>query len=1170
MTQLHSVLSPVFPAETSVEITGDCIPLAETSSIQLFIKLAEPKVFLQGFESRHISEKQPSILRGSLIVRVLKPTRIKNISLSFKGYSRTEWPEGIPPKRQDFVEINDIINHTWPFYQTDHNVTATSGNPVTSTNDKLSQSGNNKVENMLLKKSGASVYRKLPNSSKRSSSVLLNHSNNNSSSNLTASTTHNNNNNNNNNNLVSPNGTVSPSLRNSRNRATSNASRSSSVSRSLSPMALFRRAATIPSENINSSTNTTRSHNNNHNHNNIHNTNERPTHSHSSLISDLFNSTFSSASLTDSSANTNNNTSDSNNTLNDANYHHHFIFQTGDYIYAFEQLISQSYPETIKADFGFVEYFLYVSVERYGAFKSNITARLPIQIIRTQSDTSVEESEPITISRDWENQLFYDIVIASKDIILDAFLPITFKFSPLDKVTLHRVRIYVTETMEYYCNGKKIHRMEPTKKFLLAEHRGPRLPTAPPEDPNHKSKSKAKYMGNLLEDPVSGDLINKDFEFQVYVPTKFGNHQQLHPDSTYEKIKSNHWIKICLRLSKMVEDKRKHYEISIDSPIHVLHKLCSHANTLLPSYESHILSNTGNLDDPSSNLLGNESSNDNIYHNSNVFFPKEILLSPVLSPGVHPLDQTAVPNNNPQHQSINAKRPNYSRTRSQQSLNDTSNNDDDKISMDIFNSPKLKSNIYHPDSIQRELASPQAIPLSPIVSPNLRPLSLALSDIDADDNFDRIDGCTNDTNDPPPSFDFSSDSTNEPNIHVKTTTLHSSSESSKTDLLPRNPPSYVDVLKKDGIKSIEPSVGSSILPRITLNRSQESIVSLPHNHKYHPHHSSKLQTRKSIKEQLTSSSAINPTESISSNTKNEDWDIASNFNFHGTNLPSGILRNTAAQTNQQQQYPLRRNSIQDILPSTLRNDNRGFSDLNQILDEDKEDDHEQNYLQVGGNSSDIGQSSSTRSSFDRSSIIQPLGQTDTQPLLGSTQESLMSNSNVSVGSNYDNTNYNSLNVFDATMNQSRTSMSDICDTSLPLDSSVDMTALYDRNPNVWHPLQLNDENDNNGLSPMLRNNFQFDNFKDSHSDDRETTPKPEFPPHKRENDSKEHNDDGRDDEDDDDDEEEDIDVLHEDNGSSSQQSGSINRPSNEFESKNIINNIDGETLRRSYDDGILQ
>lgn len=98
--------------EKDIDIPLDATPLAQSSSLQLFIHLAEPVVFLQGFDPQK-TEYPSVVLRGCLVVRILKPTKLKSISLSFKGYSRTEWPEGIPPKRQEFVEIKDIVDHTW-------------------------------------------------------------------------------------------------------------------------------------------------------------------------------------------------------------------------------------------------------------------------------------------------------------------------------------------------------------------------------------------------------------------------------------------------------------------------------------------------------------------------------------------------------------------------------------------------------------------------------------------------------------------------------------------------------------------------------------------------------------------------------------------------------------------------------------------------------------------------------------------------------------------------------------------------------------------------------------------------------------------------------------------------------------------------------------------------
>lgn len=58
------------------------------------IALAEPVLFLQGFDHSDAAHRSHAMLRGSLIVRVTKPTKMKAITLTFKGRARTEWPEG--------------------------------------------------------------------------------------------------------------------------------------------------------------------------------------------------------------------------------------------------------------------------------------------------------------------------------------------------------------------------------------------------------------------------------------------------------------------------------------------------------------------------------------------------------------------------------------------------------------------------------------------------------------------------------------------------------------------------------------------------------------------------------------------------------------------------------------------------------------------------------------------------------------------------------------------------------------------------------------------------------------------------------------------------------------------------------------------------------------------
>ena len=106
-------------------------------------------------------------------------------------------------------------------------------------------------------------------------------------------------------------------------------------------------------------------------------------------------------------------------------------FAPGDYIYNFEHPLPASIPESCNATFGSTSYYLEVNITRPGAFKTNLAGRLPINIIRTLAETSLEENESIVITRDWEDQLRYDIVIGAKSVVLDLYLPLAFRFVPL-------------------------------------------------------------------------------------------------------------------------------------------------------------------------------------------------------------------------------------------------------------------------------------------------------------------------------------------------------------------------------------------------------------------------------------------------------------------------------------------------------------------------------------------------------------------------------------------------------------------------------------------------------------------------------------------------------------------------------------------------------------------
>ncbi|KAG7663886.1 uncharacterized protein J8A68_002574 [[Candida] subhashii] len=468
-------------------------PIASTSSLQVYIIPTESNLFVQGFEPQEYLSRPPTLLRGCLYIRILKPCKLKSIVLNFKGIQKTDWPEGIPPKKQIYLESNSIISHTWPFYQASNAPTPNNGadvyvEPTTTTG--------------ITRKHALSA----PNLEDLPRSRI-----NLSDASLTTPTT------------------PTESLN-------ERSSGGNFFTRNLSP-SFMRRGNRSPTISAFDS-------------------------ELSSVISPIAGDPSSSG-----------------------------YFAPGDYIYNFEHPIPASIPESCNVTYGNVEYDLSVTITRPGTFKTNLFGKLPIEIIRIPSDSNMEENESIVITRDWEDQLRYDIVIGSKAIILDSYLPLAFRFIPLfGKVALHRVRVYLTETLEYFCSNKKVHRMEPTKKFLLLEHKAQKGKSLLSQEHHHDHNGDDENENNFED-----DILPKELEFQLYVPRELDSknklHCVIHPDTSFENIQAHHWLKICLRISKLDPEnpaKRKHYEISIDSPLKVLSPHAAHGNTLLPAYDDFI------------------------------------------------------------------------------------------------------------------------------------------------------------------------------------------------------------------------------------------------------------------------------------------------------------------------------------------------------------------------------------------------------------------------------------------------------------------------------------------------------------------------------------------------------------------------------------------------------
>lgn len=462
----------------SVGRIPDDKPLASGNGLSVGISLAEPVLFLQGFDQAELSQRSTAMLRGSLHLKVTKASKIKAVTVKFKGQAITKWPEGmllrcsgvtddltnalgIPPKKQETEETDMIMNHTWPFFNAQFPM-AEFGSCADHVELTRQESPPDQPEKLQVPDSrlsfATSPFRRSP---------------------MNSST-----------NLAKP----SKQARSEAKRLSLQTNQSRSFDKDGTP-------------------------------------NTGPT-------------------------------------VAQKGYRN---FAPGDYIYNFELPLDSHIPETIDVELGSVKYELEATIERSGTFRSNLVGTKEVQLIRTPAEGSLEQVEPIAISRNWEDQLHYDIVISGKSFPLGAQVPIAFKLTPLAKVQCHRIKVFVTENVEYYCNNKRVHRMGGTRKVQLFEKRadGPSVSTFPGSTMRIMSGGGLSYdqraaaaRGEEITPPdatnLLGDLENgamsvgpTEMEFNVQLPSCVNmkekeKESKLHFDTTYQNIQVHHWIKVFI------------------------------------------------------------------------------------------------------------------------------------------------------------------------------------------------------------------------------------------------------------------------------------------------------------------------------------------------------------------------------------------------------------------------------------------------------------------------------------------------------------------------------------------------------------------------------------------------------------------------------------------------
>ncbi|KIW25889.1 uncharacterized protein PV07_09025 [Cladophialophora immunda] len=97
------------------------IESARNDAFSVAFDLAEPVLYLQGFDFPHNLEHTSAVLRGVVRLKVVRETTLGRLSLVFQGVSQTIWPESWRVRHLKKVYDESIVKHAWDFLDKDNN-----------------------------------------------------------------------------------------------------------------------------------------------------------------------------------------------------------------------------------------------------------------------------------------------------------------------------------------------------------------------------------------------------------------------------------------------------------------------------------------------------------------------------------------------------------------------------------------------------------------------------------------------------------------------------------------------------------------------------------------------------------------------------------------------------------------------------------------------------------------------------------------------------------------------------------------------------------------------------------------------------------------------------------------------------------------------------------------
>ena len=88
---------------------------SRTDDLALSIELAEPTIFLHGYDVLESASHHPAVIRGVVRLKVFKHVALRTLNLVLRGTSESIWPEAWRVRRLKRIYKEQLLLHEWDF-----------------------------------------------------------------------------------------------------------------------------------------------------------------------------------------------------------------------------------------------------------------------------------------------------------------------------------------------------------------------------------------------------------------------------------------------------------------------------------------------------------------------------------------------------------------------------------------------------------------------------------------------------------------------------------------------------------------------------------------------------------------------------------------------------------------------------------------------------------------------------------------------------------------------------------------------------------------------------------------------------------------------------------------------------------------------------------------------